>query len=72
MMKPIYDIEISIYSVIKQYMSRCMRKPTTWTNVIICQNDVMNLREKILACSMFIDHDCVLPQLVICKIFNGF
>ena len=39
-----------------QYMSRCMRKPTTWTDVIICSINVLNWQKKILTCCIFMVH----------------
>ena len=48
---------LSVPNDFKKYMSRCMGKPTTWTDVIICLiNDVINWRDKILTCSMLMVH----------------
>ena len=39
-----------------EFMSRSMGKPTTWTDVIICWNDVINWRKKFLGCSVSMMH----------------
>ena len=36
----------------KIYMSHCMRKPITWTDITIILNDITNLWEELLNCNM--------------------
>ena len=68
----VYYVYSQVTGLTSEYLSRFMRKPKTWTDVIICKNDG---RYELAGKNLDLWHvysACVLPRLVTFTFFKGF